>query len=117
MVLDGQSDAYAQPSPEKRRRQPSPAAVTHPGKAVLPGGQCLTFPSRATVRPARNAPSLALPPHKPVGLQGEHYVCMRLAEAGPTPAMLTEGAPGIDIVAVLDGRSCPCYEWFAPTSW
>ena len=49
---------------------------------------------------------VALPTHRTVGLQGEHYVCMRLAEAGTIPAMLTEGAVDVDIVAVLGGKSC-----------
>jgi hypothetical protein len=45
-----------------------------------------------------------LGPHS-VGLAGEHYVAMRIAMAGATPALLPARTPTADLIATHDGRA------------
>src|SRR5690348_8789679 len=50
--------------------------------------------------------SAAPPPTHEVGLAGEHYVAMRLAMVGITPAVLPARTPDADVIATLAGQAC-----------
>jgi hypothetical protein len=53
-----------------------------------------------------NTTRIGPPPSRQVGLAGEHYVAMRLAMVGITPALLPARTPDADVIASRGGRAC-----------